>query len=244
VAVLIGEQTYSTATGEVWHFFEQQLKYPITQLGTDYFKSVDLGKYDVLIIPEGSYRMFDESLLEKIQEWVSGGGRLIVMASALNSFTDQKGFALKKYLSDDAKKAAEQAETDQKKKDALITYEEAERKSISDFMPGAIYKVSLDKSHPLAFGLGDTYYSLRENGLRFDYLQDAWNVGVIKGVAKPVQGFAGYKVNKRLDNSLAFGVEEKGRGNIIYMVDNPLFRCFWENGKMIFANAVFMVGGE
>jgi hypothetical protein len=26
------------------------------------------------------------------------------------------------------------------------------------------------------------------------------------------------------------------------LVDNPLFRAFWENGKMVFANAVFMVG--
>jgi len=26
------------------------------------------------------------------------------------------------------------------------------------------------------------------------------------------------------------------------MVDNPLFRTFWEGGKMVFSNAVFMVG--
>jgi len=25
------------------------------------------------------------------------------------------------------------------------------------------------------------------------------------------------------------------------MVDNPLFRGFWENGKLFFANALFMV---
>jgi len=39
-----------------------------------------------------------------------------------------------------------------------------------------------------------------------------------------------------------FGVEDKGQGSITYLVDNPLFRTFWENGKMLFANAVFMVG--
>jgi hypothetical protein len=55
-------------------------------------------------------------------------------------------------------------------------------------------------------------------------------------------GFAGYKINKKLENTLVFGVEDKGRGQVVYMVDNPVFRAFWENGKMIFSNAVFMVG--
>jgi len=244
VAVLTGEQTSSLSAGEIWHFFEQQLKYPITQIGTEYFKSVDLKKYDVLIVPEGRYRLFDEAMLGQIGEWVSGGGRLILIANALTSFADQKGFALKQYPTEDAKKEAEKKEKEMKEKEGLLRYEEAERKSISDYMPGAIYEATLDKSHPLAFGLGDTYYSLRENGLRYGFLEDAWNVGVIKGKAKPVQGFAGFKANKKLDNSLVFGVEDKGRGNIVYFVDNPLFRCFWENGKMLFANAVFVVGGQ
>lgn len=244
VAMLTGEQTSSLSVGEIWYFFEQQLKYPITQLGTDYFKTVDLKKFDVLIVPEGNYRMFDEATLGQVGTWVSAGGRLILIANALTSFADQKGFALKQYATEDAKKDAEKKEKELKEKEGLLRYEEAERKSISDYMPGAIYKATLDKSHPLAFGLGDSYYALRENGLRYGFLEDAWNVGTIKGKAKPVQGFAGFKANKKLDNSLVFGVEDKGRGNVIYFVDNPMFRCFWENGKMVFANAVFVVGGQ
>ena len=244
VAVLVGEQTSSLSAGEIWYFFEQQLKYPITQIGTDYFKSIDLKKFDVLVVPEGNYRLFDEATLGQVSTWVSAGGRLILIANALTSFADQKGFALKQYATDDAKKEAEKKEKELKEKEGLMRYEDAERKSISDYMPGAIYKASLDKSHPLAFGLGDSYYALRENGLRYGFMEDAWNVGVIKGKAKPVQGFAGFKANKKLDNSLVFGVEDKGRGNIVYFVDNPMFRCFWENGKMVFANAVFVVGGQ
>lgn len=244
VAMLTGEQTSSLSAGEVWHFFEQQLKYPITQLGTEYFKSVDLKKFDVLIVPDGYYRLFDETTLEQVGDWVSKGGRLIVIANALTSFADQKGFGLKKYATEDDKKAAEEKEKKIKEKEGLLRFEDAERKAISGFMVGAIYKATLDQSHPLAFGLGESYYSLRENGLRYGFMDNAWNVGVIKGAAKPIQGFAGYKANKNLDNSLVFGVEDKGRGNVVYFVDNPLFRCFWENGKMVFANSVFLVGGQ
>jgi hypothetical protein len=242
IAVLFGEQTSSLSSGEIWHFFEQQLHYPITQIGTEYFKSIDLKKYDILIVPEGNYRLFDESTLDMVSTWVSGGGRLIVIANALNSFSEKKGFSLKPYATEDEKTEAERKAKELKEKDNLTRYEDAERKQISEFISGAIYKVSLDRSHPLAFGLGDFYYTLKTNELRFGYLTDGWNVGVIKGKAKPVQGFAGYKANQKIDNSLVFGVEQKGQGEVVYLVDNPLFRCFWENGKMIFANAVFMVG--
>ncbi len=242
IAVLFGEQTSSLSAGEIWCFFEQQLHYPITQIGTDYFKSIDLKKYDVLIVPEGRYRMFDEGTLNDISSWVSGGGKLIVIANALGSFADKKGFALKTYANDAAKTEAEKKEKELKEKDALARYEDAERKQLADAISGAIYKVAVDKSHPLAFGMKDSYYTLKTNELHYAFMQDAWNVGVIKGAAKPVQGFAGYRINKMMSNSLVFGVEQKGSGNIVYMVDNPLFRTFWESGKMLFSNAVFMVG--
>lgn len=242
VAVVFGEQTSSLNTGEIWHFFEQQIHYPITQLGTDYVKTVDLKKYDVLIVPEGNYKVFDDTFLEQLSAWVSTGGRLIVIANGLGSFAEKKGYALRVYATEVEKTEAEKKEKEAKEKDALTHYEDAERKQLSNSISGAIYKVTLDKSHPLAFGLRDAYYTLKTNELRYGFLESGWNVGIIKGTAKPVQGFAGQKVNKKLSNSLVLGVEEKGQGNIVYIVDNPLFRCFWESGKMVFSNAVFMVG--
>jgi len=32
-----------------------------------------------------------------------------------------------------------------------------------------------------------------------------------------------------------------GKGNIVYMADDPIFRSFWENGKLLLANAIFLV---
>jgi hypothetical protein len=242
VAVLIGEQTFSLSAGEIWHLFEQQLHYPITQLGTDYFKNIDLKKYDVLIVPAGYYRLFDDTMLDEVSKWVSGGGRLILVAEALNAFADKKNFGLKGYSNDKEKDEAEKKDKELKERDILSRFEDMERKQISDIISGAIYKVTVDKSHPLAFGLNDFYYSLKTNELRYGFLENGWNVGVLKGKAKPVQGFAGRRINDKLSNSLVFGVEEKGQGQIVYFVDNPLFRSFWESGKMIFSNAVFMVG--
>ena len=242
VAVLFGEQTSSLSSGEIWYFFEQELQYPITQIGTDYFRNVNLDKYDVLIIPEGNYRLFDEPMLDQITKWVSEGGRLIIIGNALKAFTAKKGFVLKQYATEEEKTAAEKREKEIREREVLARYEDAERKQLSESISGAIYTVSVDRSHPLGFGLGDTYYTLKTNELRIGFLEKGWNVGVIKGNARPIQGFAGHTANMKISNSLVFGVEDKGDGRIVYLVDNPLFRCFWQNGKMLFSNAVFMVG--
>jgi hypothetical protein len=240
VAMLFGPQTSSLSAGEIWHFFEQELHYPITQIGTEYFKNSAWQRYDVIIVPNGNYRMFDESLLNDLSAWATKGGRLIVIGEGLNAFADRKGFALKKFATDLEKEKAEKAQKDKAASEVLLRYEDSERKELSQLIFGAIYKVQMDNSHPLAFGLKDTYFSLKTSELRFAFLEGGWNVGVIRGKSKPVQGFAGYAMNQKLENSLVFGMETKGEGSIVYMVDNPLFRDFWENGKLIFANAVFM----
>jgi hypothetical protein len=54
-------------------------------------------------------------------------------------------------------------------------------------------------------------------------------------------GFIGKSLRKKLENTVTFAVEPKGRGQVVYMVDNPLFRGFWENGNLLFSNALFLV---
>jgi hypothetical protein len=240
VAMLFGEQTSSLSAGEVWHFFEKELHYPITQIGTSYFKSAGWANYNVLIVPDGRYKLFDDNMLQSISEWVLRGGKLIIIGDALSSFADKKEFGLKRFASDEEKENAEAIDKAKIENEQLTRFEDYERKELSRYIFGAIYKVDMDNSHPLAFGLQNTYFSLKTNEQRFAFLDHGWNVGVIKLKPSPIQGFAGYAMNKKLENSLVFGVEEKGAGKVIYMIDNPLFRDFWVNGKLIFANAVFM----
>ncbi|MFN5361179.1 MAG: hypothetical protein ACK5CC_10655 [Bacteroidota bacterium] len=38
------------------------------------------------------------------------------------------------------------------------------------------------------------------------------------------------------------GVQEFGAGQVVYLAENLLFRNFWENGKLLFVNAVFLTG--
>src|SRR5213075_3491172 len=54
VAMLSGEQTSSGGAGEIWHFFEKQLDYPITLINAADLARVNLKNYQVLILPDGN----------------------------------------------------------------------------------------------------------------------------------------------------------------------------------------------
>jgi hypothetical protein len=57
-----------------------------------------------------------------------------------------------------------------------------------------------------------------------------------------VSGFVGAKLKNRLKDGLLFGVQDMGSGAVVYLADDILFRSFWENGKLMLCNAVFLVG--
>ncbi len=232
VAALAGEPVSTLNVGEIWHFFEQQLQYPLTVLDTDYINSVNLNTYQVLILPEGWYKNnWDEKRLQVLKDWVRNGGKLIAIGDALTFLEGDADLGLK------GKKAAS-AETEKNKNTA--SYSATERNYIKNIITGAIFKAKVDATHPLAFGYGNDYFTLKLSPAAYELLPSG-NVAYIGAESDPYSGFAGSEAKKQLPSSLLFGVSPLGRGCVVYMVDNPLFRGFWENGKLFFANAIFMV---
>ena len=240
VLTLSGDNVSSYSHGQIKWYFDRVIDYPLTIVDADRISSLDLTKYNVVILPEGWYRL-SPSAIENLSSWVSDGGKLIAIGSASRKLMDQDGFSLKRYATDE-----EESEATKTNKAADLAarynhYSDAERLAISDYVPGAIFELSVDSSHPLGFGLGDTYFSLRTNSTTFPLQVGMSNVIVHPKENGKVLGFAGNKIKKRLNDSAAFIVESKGRGNVIYMADNPLFRGFWYNGLFLFSNALFIV---
>jgi hypothetical protein len=228
VAVLSGEGTSSLSFGEIWHFFETELKYPIHVLNTLKFSQLNLSDYDVLILPEGYTS--DKESLALLSTYVNNKGTIIAIGNSVSNFADRDGFSLK----------------NKEKKDSLSTkvntipYSQWEREGLKKTISGSIFKSKVDPTHPIAFGYSDNYYSLKLSGTSYHLLEKGVNVAYFPENTKNYAGFAGYEALKKVPNSLLFGVEQIGKGQLIYMVDNPLFRSFWQNGKLFFVNAVFL----
>ncbi|MBK6266828.1 zinc carboxypeptidase [Marivirga sp. S37H4] len=231
IAVIMGDGVSSLAYGEVWHFFERQLNYPITSIRTDDLTRVDFSSYDAVILPSGYYNDVKDFLKKDLLDFVKNGGNVINLGASNRLWADSDASSL---------------ESKPIEKDTLETqlkeYANAERKALERSIFGAIYEVQLDNTHPLAYGYAGKYFSLKTSEEAYKYLEEAWNIGYLKKDNYLVSGFAGYKANKNQAESLVFGVENMGRGKMIYLIDDPLFRGFWYQGRLLFANAVFMLG--
>jgi hypothetical protein len=245
IAILSGKDVNPNQFGQVWYYFEQDLKYPVSIFNTEDLGDVAAGDYDVLILPSGSYDLSEAA--ETLTDWVRGGGKLIAIEQANGSLASLDGFDLaRKESGDDEDKdddaAADEATADEEDAadDRLLPHAGAERRFIAGFNPGAIVGVEMDATYPLSFGIGDHYHSLKTGSAAYDYLEDGVNAGRVR-TAPFISGFIGNKAKNKIEETLVFGVQNMGRGQVIYMIDNPLYRGFWEQGKLLFANAVFLV---
>ena len=240
VTVLAGDNVSSLGFGEIWHFFENEIGYPVNIVNVSALSRDVLRETNVLILPDGFYRFFsDKAMNDQLKDWVNGGGRIIAIenAAVLMSRNDW-GFKLK-----GADEKKDEKKEDKKEDYSMLSrYENRERDFIPNNNPGSIFRVELDNSHPLAYGYGDHYYTLKQDDNIYEFIREnGWNVGIVKK-NNYVTGFTGSKAKEKLKDGLLFGVLNMGRGNIVFFADNPLFRNFWENGKLMFCNAVFMVG--
>lgn len=226
VALFKGEGISSYNFGEWWYFLENDLNYPVTVLNTEYLRYYDLDNYDVLIMPDGNYRNFDDNTLNTIEKWISSGGKLIAQSGALSALSRQGSFNIKS------------KERDRSSTDPLLPYELQEREGIKNYITGAIFKTKVDTTHPVAYGYDSNYYGLKLNSNAYELLPSG-NLASFEADTTPIAGFAGSNTLEPLSKSLFIGAENHGRGNVIYFTDNPVFRGFWYGAKRFVANAIF-----
>jgi len=228
VLLVYGENVRTNSYGQLWHYFEQEIHYPFTAVTSKQLSEINLSDFNTIILADGRYSKIGEQL----EGWIKKGGKLIAIGSAIGSLSDNKAFKIK--TKEQEKKKTDSLEAKVKK------YADQEREFIKSFIPGAVFKLQIDSTHPMAFGLPNYYFTLKTNSRSYEISEELWNVGYIdKNIFS--RGFVGSKAMKQLKESLVFGTHSIGRGNVVYMVDNPLYRAFWDQGKFIFGNALFLV---
>ncbi len=238
VVLLTGEGVSSNAAGEVWHFFERELKYPLTLINANDIGRANWAEIDVVILPDGNYRFLsDKGQAEGFTKWISAGGKVVALEGAVAQLSRQDWSVLK------LRKEEEKDSAEKKNPYSLLkVFENRQRDAIPGTTPGAIYRVDVDNTHPLMYGYPAYYYTLKQDDIVYDYIKEGgWNAGVIKK-DNQLAGFVGHKLQTKLKDGLVFGNQSLGRGSVVYLSDNVLFRNFWENGKLMICNAVFFVG--
>lgn len=231
IAMLGGEGTSAGAVGEIWYFFERELEYPLTIINAASAASADLKKYDVLILTSGSYTRYKEPIMAFLQN----GGKVLALEASTSLFSAEKTTALGKGA--DLRTAELKAKEKKERSDdteLLRKFEDERRHTLSTRSSGAIYRVKLDTTHPYTFGLGSEWFIMKRSTV-LPYLNGGSNIGYITE-SEPLSGFAGYKFKEEIKNTLVIGSERIGRGEVVYVADNPYFRAFWKSGRMLLGN--------
>ena len=235
VAMLCGEGTSSSTVGELWYFFERELNYPVTLINTKEAPQVDLTGYDLLILTSGSY----STMKDTIVDYVKRGGRVMAIENALSVFSSAKTTSLASAI--ETKSAEDKAAEKKVRSDDTTLlkrwdYTIESRYAISNRSAGSIYKVKIDDTHPYAFGLGKEWFIMKRTA-GYPFLPAGNNIGFILD-KEPVSGFAGFKYKDKIKNTLVIGSENIGKGEVIYITDNPYFRAFWKSGRALVGNIV------
>ncbi len=225
IGLLMGGVTSSLSAGEIWHFFEQEINLGVSLIMEDNLEN-SLDKIQVLFIPEGDF-----TPTNYINQWIAEGGKLIVMGNAATSFVNNEEYSIN--LKEEALDTLNKT----------ISYKNTERNEISNTIAGAIYACEFDNSNPLCFGYTQPYFTLRLTPELYT-LKEGTHPFTIKTSDPLIAGFSGAYVKKKQTSAIITGIELKGKGCVIYFLDNPLFRGFWQNGKLQIMNALFFVNQQ
>jgi hypothetical protein len=228
IAVLGGPSVSALNLGEVWWHMEQELGYPVSIIDAQRWDASELERYDVVVVPAGFYRN-GQDLASRLGDWVEKGGTLIAIGSGLGMLESDTRFGIKR------KSRSEESDRKPENRD----FANRLRENLDRSIEGAIYALEWDRSHPLSQGVSQPYFTLKNSSTAYEYLESGWSIGRIPSPALPVNGFAGHLVSEQIENSLSIGIQPIGGGKAVYFVDDPLFRGFWENGKMLFDNALW-----
>ena len=226
LALLTGPGTSSNRAGEVWEFVSSYLGLPISLLDLDQLGRHDLTRYDVLLHAGGRG---PDSALNVLRPWLREGGRLIAMGSAVNDVVEaglidltERPFALDSLTAGRA-------------------WSERRAARGAHMVAGTILNTELDESHPLAFGIGGSVPTFRTHSTFFD----ADTPDEVVGRYSQAPLLAGYISAARLESaagSISVVTRKHGRGVVILILDEPVFRGFWRGSARLLSNSVFFGG--
>jgi len=244
----------SDSAGWARFVLEQRFHQPVTTVRASSLRRIDLARYNVLVLPSGTYTStFSEDELRRLKDWISGGGVLITIAEASRWATGEKvGLLATKTEMRDGRPAGVDEKDDKKPAaDAKkpFDYEQAiqPEKESPESVPGALLRVTLDREHWLAAGLDDEIQSVVEGARVFTpiKLDRGRNVGIYAKKDRLVAGGYAWQNSQDLLPQKAFLIDQPmGRGHVIAFAEDPNFRAVAEATELLFINAVVLGPGR
>lgn len=226
IALAGGPGVSSGSYGMLWHTLDIDTPIQHSRLSVESLRNADLSKWDVLVLPDGSYDDRFGKNAEKLKSWLRGGGTLVVIKGA-NAFLREKDVEISKIKPWEAPK-----KKDDDKNAAPERYNDYN-------VPGATFRTAINDRSYLTFGVPRSPFVLIEGTSALQTVSHP--VDNVVTIVKDKPLVAGVAWNESIDKlkGAAYLVSEPyGRGQVITFADEPHFRLFWRGTLPLFLNAV------
>jgi hypothetical protein len=244
ILVGVGDGISETSYGWLWHFLVRDFgagftPVPLANLGN----LDDLHSFNVIILPDGSgsrmKRQLGEGGIAKLKAWVQSGGVLIGIGGA-GDFASDKDVG----LSSIAAVGADTGKSDstiQASAPPLLS-PSAPTKEKPEWLPGSIFRATLDRTHWLTLGYEQDQLPVSLDGTTFwKQSKNGANPVVFTEDSLTLSGFSWPGNTDRLLKGTAWAVvENQGDGRVVLFLGDPLLRGFWRGTARLVTNAILI----
>ena len=228
IALIVGEGVTSYDAGEIWHLLDTRYEIPLTKIKKSNISNYDLSNYSTIIMVNGRYD-FDSKTTEKIKKWVQNGGNLIGFRNSINWLIKKNFIKLKLNKNIASTKN--------------LKFKDKKEHFGSQLTSGAIFKVELDRSHPINYGFYKNKLSIFRNTNIYIANDSIGYKNPIKYSKDPlISGYISKENLLSIRNSKPFSVTSLAKGKVAVFTDNTNFRAFWYGTNKLMMNAIFFAG--
>lgn len=222
IIMFTGDGASSGDTGEIWHMFDTRFNIPVTMVTAARFGNIDLSRYNVLIVA-GSPNV-SAAVVEKIRTWNRNGGTIIGYKGG-NNWLSRNKLAEIEYIPSASSKV----------KDGVYINRSGD--SQVQRIPGSIFEIKLDLSHPVCYGYTKELVPVFKSGTSVAYKDpDVYNNPATYTSHPLLSGYCSGENIERIKGASFVSVHSR---RIVSIYDNTNFRAIWYGTNKIFMNAVF-----
>jgi hypothetical protein len=253
VAMLWDDGVDPTSAGALRYTLEQRLAIPVTVIRTGTVGQANLGRYDVLLVPDGWYgEALNSGARGAIATYARSGGVVVAIGNALTAFNSGDNALFTLYR--ETVLGGEPAKDDEDEKDgaagAAIASDAdylaaiADPARAPDVLPGALLNTALDGDSFLSAGYDSaTPVVFAAGDLVFAPMGRAAGTNVVRFAAPDRLVASGY-VWAENRQQMAFKpfmvAQSAGGGMAIGFTQDPAMRGYLDGLDLLLANAVLM----
>lgn len=233
--IITGADTNASETGQMWHYLDKTLGIATTMVNTERLVSLDLSAYSHIFMADGPYHLISDATSRKLGQYVTEGGTIVAQKRALVWLNKRN------ILNSEPK-------TSRELNNLFITsgmdYGDQSKLKARQSIGGAIVALKLDATHPVAFGLPNPLPVMKNREISFNLTSTPFIVAAKYENDLLISGYLANEYQRAFANTPAMIVETKGKGKIVALADNLLFRNIWLGSEKVYANALYFVPSQ